>query len=56
MRITVPYLAKFARKVADDALGPSTSPDSSGQNARTEGRPSHGTHFTKVARETSDDQ
>lgn len=55
MRITKPYLAKFARKTDDNTDNP-TAPDSSSPSASLSGRLSHGTTFTKVGRETTDDQ
>ena len=55
MHITKPYLAKFARKFEDDTDN-SVALGSSSQNASSARRPSHGTVFTKVRSETSDDQ
>lgn len=55
MRITKPYLARFARKF-EDGTDDSVAPGSSSQNASSTRRPSHGTTFTKVRSETSDDQ
>lgn len=56
MRNTRPFLVRFARIDEEGAESPSIESTRATQSRRTTERPTHGTIFTKVRGETSDDQ